>query len=283
MINYEKNIKDMNVWEKVAQISGEIEYIQKDSMVQTAKGVGYKAVSIEKVMSAVSKKMSSYGLVIYPVSEIYDRKDEEVVRKDGLKVMNRFVSVQATYKVVNIHDPKESFEVVSIGEGVDTQDKAVMKAQTFAYKNLILKLFNIPVGNEDGDRIHSEAYTETILNDTNEPLDSKVNPVEPKVEPKVEQKPAQVSNTDDIEQTKLKLKSDLIKQLTVDRKYAGDPVNPKRLFAIYGKLKDLQWNKKDFNNFLFATMGISHERDILEGQYNAILEYLDKHLKLINK
>lgn len=279
MINYEKNIKDMNVWEKVAQISSEIEYIQKDSMVQTSKGVGYKAVSIEKVMSAVSKKMSSYGLVIYPVSEIYDRKDEEVVRKDGLKVMNRFVSVQATYKVVNIHDPGESFEVVSIGEGVDTQDKAVMKAQTFAYKNLILKLFNIPVGNEDGDKIHSEAYTETILNDTNEPLDSKVNPVEPKVE----QKPAQVSNVDDIEKVKLKLKSDLIKQLTVDRKYAGDPVNPKRLFAIYGKLKDLQWNKKDFNNFLFSTMGISNERDILEGQYNAILEYLDKNLKLINK
>ena len=46
MINYSNEIKSMNLWEKIANISGEIENLQKDDNVGFGNSA-YKAISIE--------------------------------------------------------------------------------------------------------------------------------------------------------------------------------------------------------------------------------------------
>lgn len=160
MIKYEEEIKSMNLWEKISQISSEIEYLQKDDKVGFGNNA-YKAISIEKVMSAVSEKMCKFGVVIYPIEQNYIRKDEEIIKKDGTVGINRISDVDVKYQVVNIHNSQEQIIVVSSGTGVDTQDKGIGKAMTYAYKNMIIKLFAIATG-DDSDKIHSDDYTNKL-------------------------------------------------------------------------------------------------------------------------
>lgn len=165
MINYSEEIKGMNLWEKVANISAEIGSLQKDDEVGTGKS-GYKAISIEKVVKAVGEKMNKYGVVIYPVCQSYIRTDEKVVgidfkTKEKIDKVNRISDVDVTYEVVNIHAPLEKITTVASGTGVDPQDKGVGKAQTYAYKNMLLKLFAIATG-DDTDKIHSDEYTNML-------------------------------------------------------------------------------------------------------------------------
>lgn len=176
MINYSNEIKGMNLWEKVANISAEIGSLQKDDEVGTGKS-GYKAISIEKVVKAVGEKMNKYGVVIYPVSQSYTRTDEKVVgidykTKEKVDKVNRISDVDVTYEVINIHNPVEKITTVASGTGVDPQDKGVGKAQTYAYKNMLLKLFAIATG-DDTDKIHSDEYTNMLYGtiDRNEMLD----------------------------------------------------------------------------------------------------------------
>lgn len=161
MINYSDEIKALNVWEKISQISAEIEYLQKDDKVGFGNN-SYKAISIEKVMTAVADKMNKYGVVIYPVEQEYSRKDEEVIAKDGTVKINRISDVNVKYEIVNIHKPAEKIITVSSGTGVDTQDKGIGKAMTYAYKNMIIKLFAIATG-DDTDKVHSDDYTKKLL------------------------------------------------------------------------------------------------------------------------
>lgn len=161
MINYSDEIKALNIWEKISQISAEIEYLQKDDKVGFGNN-SYKAISIEKVMTAVADKMNKYGVVIYPVEQEYSRKDEEVIAKDGTLKFNRISDVNVKYEVVNIHNPAEKIITVSSGTGVDTQDKGIGKAMTYAYKNMIIKLFAIATG-DDTDKVHSDDYTKKLM------------------------------------------------------------------------------------------------------------------------
>lgn len=167
MIKFDEEIKKMNLWEKISAISSEIEYLKKDDTVGTGKNT-YKAISIEKVMTSVSDKMCKYGIVIYPVEQSYLRTDEKVIgidynTKKEVEKINRISDVDVKYEVVNIHNPIEKIIAVSSGTGVDTQDKGVGKAMTYAYKNMIIKLFAIATG-DDTDKIHSDDYTENLVN-----------------------------------------------------------------------------------------------------------------------
>ena len=62
--------------------------------------------------------------------------------------------MDVAYKIVNTDDPEDFTTAVSSGTGVDTQDKGVGKAMTYAYKYLLLRTFAIPTG-EDPDRTAS--------------------------------------------------------------------------------------------------------------------------------
>ena len=80
MIKYTEEIKAMNLWETIANISGEIENLQKDDKVGFGNSA-YKAISIEKVVKVVGEKMNKYGVVIYPIQQSYNRTDERVIKK----------------------------------------------------------------------------------------------------------------------------------------------------------------------------------------------------------
>ena len=76
---------------------------------------------------------------------------ERTVSRNGVApyiVIDKFIRVRTTYRFVNIDNPAEFIEIETLGDGVDPQDKASGKAQTYADKYALLKCYKIPTGDD---------------------------------------------------------------------------------------------------------------------------------------
>lgn len=139
----------MNIYQKIREVMKAIEYLAKDDKVEFA-NTKYKAISEEKVTTAVRNELIKQGIVIIPIMQ--EATVTELVRTE--KSVNQRADVHTKYRIQNVDDLNDYIEVESNGSGVDTQDKAVGKAMTYAYKYMLLRTFAIPTG-EDPDKISS--------------------------------------------------------------------------------------------------------------------------------
>lgn len=138
-----------NIYQKINEVMKEIEYLTKDDKVEYG-NTKYTAISEEKVTTAVREQLVKQGIVIIPIQQ--ESSIKELIRTD--KNVNMLTTVHVRYRIQNIDDVNDFIEVESNGSGVDTQDKGVGKAMTYAYKYMLLRTFAIPTG-EDPDKISS--------------------------------------------------------------------------------------------------------------------------------
>lgn len=148
----------MNIYQKINEVMKNIGYLSKDDKVEFG-NTKYKAISEEKVTTAVREQLIQQGIVIIPIKQ--ESTNKELIRTD--KSVNMLTEVHTTYRIQNIDDVNDFIEVESNGSGVDTQDKGVGKAMTYAYKYMLLRTFAIPTG-EDPDKI-SSAETDKKIKD----------------------------------------------------------------------------------------------------------------------
>lgn len=157
--------KKLNLYQKMHQIMCETEAIKKDLSVGEGKN-SYKAVGEKAVLNEIKPLLKKYGVILFPIKiEAKETVDSFTSTKQDYKTNERYLSesarlmtqVIATYKMVDIESGE--FEILqTIGNGVDTQDKASGKAMTYAYKVLLQKTFMLFSG-EDTDNEHSEDIT----------------------------------------------------------------------------------------------------------------------------
>lgn len=138
----------MNIYEKVAAVMQDVQYLAKDDNVSFGQ-TNYKALSEEKVTVIMRSAMLKHKLVVFPV--------EQSATRTG-----NITHVDVKYRIVNIDDPADYIEVVSCGDGADTQDKGSGKAMTYAFKYMWLRTFAIPTG-EDPDKISSAQLDEEAV------------------------------------------------------------------------------------------------------------------------
>lgn len=131
--------KKKGLYQKISKVMRDVAYLSKDDNIEF-KSTKYKAISEEKVTSAVRTAMLEHGLIIIPIEQEHKRVDT-------------LSTVDTKYKIIDI-ETGEYEVIVSSGSGVDTQDKGVGKAMTYAFKYLLLRTFAIPTG-EDPDKISS--------------------------------------------------------------------------------------------------------------------------------
>ena len=129
-----------NIFQRISAVMQDVQYLAKDDQIEFGK-TKYRAISEEKVTTIIRKSLITHGIVIVPVKQEHS--------KDGV-----LTTVDVTYRIQNVEDEIDYIEAVSSGTGVDTQDKGVGKAMTYAYKYLLLRTFAIPTG-EDPDKISS--------------------------------------------------------------------------------------------------------------------------------
>jgi hypothetical protein len=145
----------MNIYEKLSAISTELMTVAKNLEV----GVGaskYKAVGEADVLRAVKPLEAKYKVYSYPYSRtIIESGEIESTNFKGEVKKNLFERIEVVYRFINIEKPDEYIDITSYGDGIDSQDKSVGKAMTYADKYALLKAYKIVTG-EDPDQNASE-------------------------------------------------------------------------------------------------------------------------------
>ena len=177
-------VKKLNIFERVALITAEIGSVTKDLKVGEGEK-SYQATSEGSVLSAVKPLEEKYRVFSYAVTR---EKETQIIEKEytwnGQQRKIRLVKVDitATYRFVNIDNPKEYIETISYGTGLDTGDKAAGKAMTYADKYALMKMYKISTGNANDPDSYSSPDDGYIFGQFADPLD-----YSPREEPKAEQ------------------------------------------------------------------------------------------------
>lgn len=142
-------MNEMKIYERVAAIANEVGTVAKNLNVETGKGKSYKAVSEGDVLAAIKPLEAKYRVYSYPVNRsVVDSGTIVSTLRDGSEKKQLYLRIETTYRFVNLDDPTDTLDVVTYGDGVDSQDKAPGKAMTYADKYALLKAYKIQTGDD---------------------------------------------------------------------------------------------------------------------------------------
>ena len=169
----------MNIYEKMLAITSEMKSVAKNLEVGYGKN-SYKAVGEADVLCAVKQLEEKYKVYSYPYSRQVIESDVLVTEKEYNGTVTKgnqiFLRIETAYRFVNIEKPDEHIDITTYGDGIDTQDKAVGKAMTYADKYALMKAYKIITG-DDPDQEHSPdtaKYQSTGGNKTATPAQLKI-------------------------------------------------------------------------------------------------------------
>ncbi|MCP4410903.1 MAG: hypothetical protein GY807_24820 [Gammaproteobacteria bacterium] len=167
------------IYELIPKIMGDIGHVAKD---QTNSFHRYKFRGIDAVYDCVGPVLAKLGVHILPIVLEHVVSDIVVVSTDKggkrqeksacrviLKVAYRFTAPDGSY-----------VEAITIGESMDTGDKAASKAMSAAMKYAVWQTFCIPTKGQQGD-IENDSYEREIVQQTPKPAPAPANPIADKL------------------------------------------------------------------------------------------------------
>lgn len=148
----------MNLYEKLSAITAELSAVAKNLQVGEGRS-SYKAVGEADVLAAVKPLEAKYKIYSYPCSRKVIDTDIMTTTKtyngNTTESQKLFMRVETVYRFVDIEKPEDFIDIVTYGDGVDSQDKAPGKAMTYGDKYALLKAYKIITG-DDPDQHKSE-------------------------------------------------------------------------------------------------------------------------------
>ena len=141
-------MSDKNIFQRIAAVMADVQYVQKDRKVDT-----YMAVTHDKVVSEVRASLVKHGIVIYP--EQVDGK--LLIQRDGINIKMHLYSGDYLIHFVNVDKPEDRATVRVQAHANDNGDKAPGKAMTYATKTAMLKIFTLETGENDESRAADNA------------------------------------------------------------------------------------------------------------------------------
>ena len=142
----------MNIYEKMLAATVEVGNVAKNLEVGIGKN-RYKVTGEADVLAAVKKIEAKYGIYSYPISRKIVASDTYTTTKtydngNSAESTTLFMRLEIVYRFLNIEKPDEYIDIVSYGDGVDTNDKAPGKAMTYADKYALMKAYKIITGDD---------------------------------------------------------------------------------------------------------------------------------------
>lgn len=125
----------MNIYESITKIMEEIPEIGKD---QTNKTQGFKYRGIDDVMNTLQPLLSKNKVFIVP--QILEQTREERTTNKGGNLIYSICKI----KYIFYAEDGTYIEAVTVGEGMDSGDKATNKAMAIAMKYALFQVFCIP-------------------------------------------------------------------------------------------------------------------------------------------
>lgn len=147
----------MLIYQKIAAITAELSKIgiSKDSKNSQQ---GYAFRGIDQVYGALSPLLAKHGVCILP--RVTDRQIIERQNKSGTALF--YVTLTVEFDFVAAEDGSKH-TVVTVGEAMDSGDKASNKAMSAAYKYAAFQAFCIPTeGDNDADATTHEVTAAAI-------------------------------------------------------------------------------------------------------------------------
>ena len=137
-----------NIYEKLSAITGELSAVAKNLEVGFGQNK-YKAVGEADVLKAVKPLEVKYKVYSYPFSrKIIESGEIESTNAKGEIRKNLFERIEVVYRFVNTENPEDYIDITSYGDGIDSQDKSVGKAMTYADKYALIKAYKISTGDD---------------------------------------------------------------------------------------------------------------------------------------
>lgn len=125
----------MNIYESITKIMEEVPAIGKDKV---NKQQGFKFRGIDDVMNALQPLLAKNKVFIVP--EILEQTREERTTSKGGNLIYSICKIKYKFYA----EDGSNIEAITIGEGMDSGDKATNKAMAIAMKYALFQVFCIP-------------------------------------------------------------------------------------------------------------------------------------------
>ncbi len=125
----------MNIYESITKIMAEVPSIGKNKKNEQQK---FMYRGIDDVMNALQPLLAKYKVFIVP--EVLEQSREERVSKQGTNMLFSICRIKYTFYA----EDGTYIEATTIGEGMDSGDKATNKAMAIAMKYALFQVFCIP-------------------------------------------------------------------------------------------------------------------------------------------
>lgn len=153
----------MSIYESIAAIQSDVDFIGKDKQVQS--GGTYKYRGVDQVLNTLHPLFAKHKVFAVPeVLEIMERELRKTAK--GGEVLYQVLKVKYTFYA----EDGTSISAIVVGEAMDSGDKVSNKCMSVAYKYACFQILSIPTEETTQDP-----------DDNNEPLTPKE---EPKAKPK---------------------------------------------------------------------------------------------------
>lgn len=153
--------KGMHVYQGIHQVMSAFSEhgIAKDSKNESQ---GFKFRGIDAVLNRLSRHLVDANLVIIP--QVLSRDVHERTNARGNALF--YVTLNVAYTIKSAIDGSEAV-VVTVGEAMDSGDKATNKALSIAYKYMAFQLFSIPIDEDPDKQTHEVKAKGKEFFDTN--------------------------------------------------------------------------------------------------------------------
>lgn len=160
----------MNIYQSINGIMEEISPITKEKKTSGSESFAFKYRGVDQVMNALQPLLSKYKVFVVP--KVLEQARERVVTTKNNQ------EKQTQYSILNIEftfyaEDGTSVSAITVGEGMDSGDKASNKAMSIAFKYACFQVFCIP--------------TEDVIDPDAETHNTVAAKVEPRQEPTQEQ------------------------------------------------------------------------------------------------
>ncbi len=127
--------KKMSIYEAISRCMEEIGAVGKDAV---NKQQGFKYRGIDAVMNAINPALVKNHVFIVP--EVLDQQRQERTTNKGAELIYSICRIKYTFYA----EDGSFIEAVTVGEGMDSGDKATNKAMAIAFKYACFQVFCIP-------------------------------------------------------------------------------------------------------------------------------------------
>lgn len=147
----------MNIFQSISNIMEEVPAIGKDK-VNKQQGFNYRG--IDEVMNVFQPLLAKHKVFIVP--QVLEQKREERVTGKGTTLIYSICTIKYTFYA----EDGTFIEAITVGEGMDSGDKATNKAMAIAMKYALFQVFCIPTEDDpDGTTPEESADMNTKISE----------------------------------------------------------------------------------------------------------------------